>query len=125
MIFAYWFAILYIWYELSRILEEYFYNNICIFCGIIIKVYGSWYSAFARLAAIWENSETTNETSGETTGKPAGRAIDEIASRATGKAAGNEATSKVRTIKIWIDITIILTNSLAYMLKLEKRNKTT
>ena len=49
MIFSYWFAISYIRCELDRILEEHYCNGICLFCKIIIGIFGSWCNTFARL----------------------------------------------------------------------------
>lgn len=119
MIFVYWFAILYIRYELDRILEEYCCNNVHTFCRITFKVCGGWYGVSTGLAAIWADgrvigkttSKTTNETAGEITGETTGSTADKtdsgatggtiigvdgiIADRVTGKATGRAASKTI------------------------------
>ena len=202
MILAYWFVILYIWYKLGKILEEYCCNGVCIFCGVTIGVYEGWCNASAGLIAIWTDGRATsepvggvtggtdgrfaggavnkatgravgrvtsgaagkiaNKAAGEVASKVADRAIDRVASgttseitgrvtdrtidgatgraaseaagrvtsratsRATSKAASGaigKAAGRIGTIGVWIDVTIILTNSLVYVFKLEKLRK--
>lgn len=80
------------------------------------------------------NKATSRVTNGiihrdadEVANKVVGRAADRVADK-TADGAISRATIgivsrvdiRVRTIEIWIDITIILTNLLVYMLKLEK-----
>lgn len=102
MTLAYLFAILYIWYELNRILEKCSYNGICIFYLITIGVYGGWYNTSTGLAIVWIDGRATNETVSETASEPAGKAAsrtaDGVISGATIKAidgAINRAASGV------------------------------
>ncbi len=128
---------------MGRILEDWYCNGVYIFYGVIIGVYEGWYGIFARLAAVWADDGATSGTAdgvaneadsriagratGETNGgaasgadgEAAGKAADRAIGGATGKVTGG-AAGRVRTIGVWIDVTIILTNSSAYMPKLEK-----
>lgn len=75
-----------------------------------------------------------NRATGKATNKVAGKANSEAANgtvgiafsriivRVNGRAIGG-AAGEVRTIRIWTDIMIILTNLSVYVLKLEKENK--
>lgn len=166
-----WFAILYIKYELSKILEKHYYNNICTFYEIINEFYEDWYTSSSGLAAIWvigaaisktiseimdrAASETasgavgkainrvvweaiggiTSKADNRTTGRAANEVASRANSRATNRTAGRAfdsfivgATSRAidkvadeaRTIRVWKNRRIILTNSSVYVLKLEK-----
>ena len=142
MTLAYYFVMLYIRYELSRILEKHCFNSIGIFCRIIIRVCASWCSTFARCAIVWANGGAISETAGKTADNPAHKITSEVASgvigivansadyKADSKAASriicrtiNRVAGRIGTIRVWINIPIIIMNLLAYVSKFKKWSK--
>ncbi len=95
MTFVYWFTILYIQYELGRILEKYCCNSVCTFCKVTIGVYRGWYNNFTGFATIWADSGTINKTVDETIAEVisgvVSRVTSEAASGAIGRAVGGAA----------------------------------